>query len=202
MKKQTYLLLAQLSVILAISNCVFFDTEIDPIYTRPDIDRKLTKKIAVQINGPKDNTKFVSQGVKKVSLGAVTANVYTKKPPAIILKEIIVSELTNAGLSIDEKSNNDRIPKIEIFLNVFFTEPEIGLFAISYFGVIDTDVIVTIPEEGIYKKKIKGIGDQYTLIMGLFTEGGLELAMQDYAKKFVYSIVELLGESRYYHELK
>ncbi|TGL59513.1 hypothetical protein [Leptospira sarikeiensis] len=202
MIKKSYLLLAHLCAILFLFNCVFFDTKIDPIYTRPYMDRKLTKKIAVQINGLKDNTKFVSQGVKKISLGGVTANVYTKKPPTLILKEIIVSELTNAGLSIEDKYENDRTPKIEIFLNVFFTEPEMGLFAISYFGVIDTDVIVTIPGEGIYKKNIKSVGEQYSLIVELFSEGGFELAMQDYSKKFVYSVVELLGESRYYNEAK
>lgn len=202
MKKKSYMLIASLYAVLFLVNCIFFDREIDPIYKRPIIDKKLTKSIVVQIKGPKDNTKFVSQGVEKVSLGGVTTNVYTKKSPTSILKEIIVSELTAAGISVDEKSNNDRIPNVEIFLNVFFSEPEIGLLLISYIGVIDTDVIVTIPGEGIYKKNIKGIGDQYTLILGLFTEGGLELAMQDYSKKFIYSIVELLGESRYYNELK
>jgi hypothetical protein len=183
------------------SNCAFIDRTVKPLHVKAANVKKLKAKIPISINeikiintGSAENLSY-RQGIVKNGYGMETANVFTDPTPSELLKNLLKFELANAGFEVVDNVNEKNI-KIDILIKQFFTEPEIGFFAISYYGVVECEIYLSIPNGKIYKKNIKSIGDQYSIGLGLFAEGGFEKAFDDFAVKLMPALIEILESEK------
>ncbi|GBF41182.1 hypothetical protein LPTSP2_04540 [Leptospira ellinghausenii] len=133
------------------------------------------------------------EGMKKTGLGIDGGHVFTRPKGPEIIKNAFITELKNLGFQVFDESRTN-IPEIQIQVNQFFMEPEIGIFFIDIISVIDINVHV-IHKNKIYKRRFKSIGEVMNIqCYDILYPIALDRSLKNLTKKTLPEIVDLINQ--------
>lgn len=185
-----------------LGGCSVFDATVEPAYDRRAGTEKLSAPAHLHLINVTSTRSWQYEGVKKNEFGMVIAKIATKSRPERLVARALALELEGAGFKVNDRTAR-RAVQLACELQQFFVEPEIQLLKGNVTAVVKADLTVCLPGGAIYRRSFKGIGNVYSLMWYSFISvwsdhlyaAAFELALQDFTKKTVRALVELVSST-------
>jgi hypothetical protein len=195
--KIKFLLMTSLLVI-SNSKCALMNGSVEYEYRDPIYNPAPSRNISITFSKSDDhpeafkNGMFI-EGMKKTGFGSDGGYIFTKPRGPEIIKNAFIIELKNLGFNVFQESKTN-VPEIQIQVNQFFMEPEVGIFFIDIISVIDINVIV-INKSKIYKRRFKSKGEVMNIqCYDVLYYIALDRSLKNLSKKTLPEVVDLINQ--------
>ncbi|PJZ43741.1 YajG family lipoprotein [Leptospira brenneri] len=198
MKNKIKILLITSLVLIFNSKCALMNGSIEYEYNDPIYNPAPSRNITISFTKSDDHPDTYKdgmfiEGMKKTSLGIDGGYIFTKPRGPEIIKNAFITELKNLGFNVSQVSNPN-VPEIQIQVNQFFMEPEIGLFFVDIISVIDINLLV-INKNKIYKRRFKSIGEVMNIqCYDILYYIALDRSLKKLSKKTLPEVVDLINQ--------
>lgn len=135
------------------------------------------------------------EGIKKTRFGSNGGFIFLKPRGPEIIKEVFITELKNVGFTIISESDPNT-PEIEIQVNQFFMEPEVGIFFVDVISVIDINIFVHFKNK-TYKRRFQSFGEVMNVeCYDILYYIALDRSLKNLAKKTLPEVIDLIQNER------
>ncbi|MCW7467855.1 YajG family lipoprotein [Leptospira levettii] len=198
MKKKTKSILIISLLLVFYSKCSLMNASVEYEYKDPIYNPAPSRNISLAFTKSDDHPDSFKdgmfiEGMKKTGFGTDGGFVFTKPKGPEIIKNAFITELKNLGFQVSEESKAN-IPEIQIRVNQFFMEPEVGLFFIDIISVIDINVHI-IHKNKIYKRRFKSLGEVMNIqCYDILYPIALDRSLKNLTKKTLPEVVDLINQ--------